>query len=133
MRLIFMDSNFQQKQKFEIRSLVVNLKMIRDYLQKNEPYSYFCYCKLKLYNGYQLLNEYNDNPEKPLSKYYNDLYVVYIKNNKCYCDYTKYQLINMIQNSQNEDNINKKQYESTIKELNVTINFLEKKEKKMNL
>ena len=125
-----MDSNFQQKQKFEIRSLVVNLKMIRDYLQKNEPYSYFCYCKLKLYNGYQLLNEYNDNPEKPLSKYYNDLYVVYIKNNKCYCDYTKYQLINMIQNSQNEDNINKKQYESTIKELNVTINFLEKKEKK---
>ena len=130
MRFIFSGSNFLSQQKFEIRS-PVNMKMIRDYLQKKDPYSYFCYCKLKLCQGrYQLLHEYNDNPEKSISTYYNDLYVVYMKNNKCYCDYTKYQLINMIQNSQNEDNINKKQYESTIKELNVTIKFLEKKEKK---
>ena len=119
MRFIFLDSNFQPKQKFEIRS-PVNLKMIRDYLQNNEQYSDFCYCKLKLGKGrYQLLKVYNDNPEKSISTYYNDLYVVYMKNNKCYCDYTKYQLINIIQNSE----VDIKEYETKIKELKVTINY----------
>ena len=72
MRFIFKDSNFQPKQNFEITS-PVNLEMIRDYLKKKEPHSYFCCCKLKIYWMGLPLSDYNDNPEKPISTCYNDL------------------------------------------------------------
>jgi hypothetical protein len=51
-----------------------------------------------------------------------------MKDNVCYCDYNKYQLINIIQYSKNQSLI-KDYYEPKIKKLKVTIDYLEKKEK----
>ena len=132
MRIIFSDfPYFQSINTFELRG-TVNLKLIRDYLQKLYPTALLCYCNLKLFRRkYEELKEYNDNPERMIYSLYgnNEIYVVYMKNNKCYCNYTKYQLINIIQNSQNEGNIYYKEYEAQIKELKVKIDYLEKKEK----
>ena len=112
MRIIFSDfPYFQSINTFELRG-TVNLKLIRDYLQKLYPTALLCYCNLKLFRRkYEELKEYNDNPERMIYSLYgnNEIYVVYMKNNKCYCNYTKYQLINIIQNYQNEGNIYKKE------------------------
>ncbi len=128
MKIIFSNSDFQSLKKFEMKGRV-NLKRIRDYIQKLYPKYNFCYCILKLYSSeYELLNEYNEDPEEPILTGYNNIYVVYMKDNVCYCDYNKYQLINIIQYSKNQSLI-KDYYEPKIKKLKVTIDYLEKKEK----
>ena len=63
MKIIFSNEDFQILKKFEMKGRV-NLKRIRDYIQKLYPKYDFCYCILKLYsNENELLDEYNDEPE----------------------------------------------------------------------
>ncbi len=99
-------NNFKKFSEFNISSKIC-LKDIFDTISKQRC---ICTCKLKLYNSNkEFLSEFHENPEKIISQFSN-LIVSYNDENKCYCNYSNFQLINIL-NSKIEE------YENKIKEL----------------
>ena len=96
-----------------------------------------CLCKMKLLEereGNHIFSEYNNAPDSIINTRKGDKnFILYIQeNNKCYCNSSKYKLINIIQD--NEQNIKKLKYENgrlqdEIKDLNVKNQDLQKKVK----
>ena len=103
-------NNFKKFSEFNISSNIC-LKDIFDTISKQRS---ICPCKLKLYNSNkEFLSEFHENPEKIISQFSN-LIVSYNDENKCYCNYSNFQLINIL-NSKIEE------YENKIKELETNI------------
>ena len=113
-----------------------NLLQVIKFMKKDfDPKA--CLCKMKLLEereGNHIFSEYNNAPDSIINTRKGDKnFILNIQeNNKCYCDSSKYKLINIIQD--NEQNIKNLKYENgrlqdEIKDLNVKNQDLQKKVK----
>ena len=123
-------NNFKKFSEFNISSNIC-LKDIFDTISKQRS---ICTCKLKLYNSNkEFLSEFHENPEKIISQFSN-LIVSYNDENKCYCNYSNFQLINILnskievyENKIKELERNKRKKENEIKNLKIENELLNKK------
>ena len=140
MKLIFAKENIENYKKLITYSIQGNLYSLLDiinYIKNNfhsDNYANYL-CKMKFYEiynekeekAYKFLENYNNNPELKIEESDKKNFLLIVEeSNNCYCQYSKYELINLIQKLEKKMNENDKE----ISNLNKLINEKEESYKR---
>ena len=140
MNLIFAKGkypNFMNIRAYNLHNNSSDLMGLVQFINNNHNFN-ACLCKMKLYEektrytsfhrtekDYIFLDNYNNHPELKINEYFNKtLLLAFEDDKKCYCQTSKYELINSIQKN---DNKNNKEYLDKITSLENQLENLRKK------